>query len=437
MTGLSIGGVRLTARGWWFLAASLIAFIGAYGGGNELLLYVGGLLVALPVIAILVVRVRRPRLSVSRAFSSDVIQAGRAASVSLTVHNLSSRSSLRAMWWDAIPWRPYRTEPAQLPAMRARGARYAGRGNSTTVGYELWPPRRGIFDIGPLSVEVSDAFGLATSTFVSGEPEEITVTPEVIPLADTGITVPAGDGESRLVQRRATGDEDDTMTREYRAGDAMRRVHWKATARKGELMVRQEEQRSFPEARILVDTTWSGYRDVSDDPDDDESAAFEWVVRMLASVSVHLRRAGFQITVVDSGIPQFDKLDSSQSRTWGDEQFLAGLASLELTDPPRLRNPAQRANGPLVALVGTPQPETVEWMLSQRRPGELAVAFMVRNVSAIDMIDNSFGVPADAPRIADKLVDAGWLVVPVRADDDHAAAWQAVVVETGRAGVRG
>jgi hypothetical protein len=199
-------------------------------------------------------------------------------------------------------------------------------------------------------------------------------------------------------------------------------------------MVRQEEQRSFPEARILVDTTREGYRDVSDEPDDEDeqSAAFEWVVRMLASVAVHLRRAGFLVTVAETGRAQLEAATRSRRRTWGDEEFLVSLASLALTDPAPHSGRERVSNGPVVALVGSPDAETVDWLLQQRRPGELAVAFMVRNVSSLDIIDRSFGVPTTAPVIAERLVDAGWLVVPVRPDDDHAAAWEAVVVETGR-----
>ncbi|MEP6480939.1 MAG: DUF58 domain-containing protein [Rhodoglobus sp.] len=507
LAALGVGGVRLRLRGWLFLAASVILFFVAYTTGRQELLYIATLLGVLPIVAVIFVRVRRPRLAVTRAFSPQVIPAGSTASVSLVVRNLSSLRSVRATWRDELPWRQYETSVGDLPPLRARGSRFVGRGNSVALAYDLHPPRRGVFPVGPLGVEVADAFGLAECRFAVGSPQPITVTPEVIPLADTGMTVPAGDGESRLVQRRASGDEDDAMTREYRAGDAMRRVHWRATARKGELMVRQEEPRSFPEARILVDTRRDGYRDGGDDgygdggdadregggadregggadregvgaggagddarasgdgpggkssesvggsgrgavhrdahasaqflqaaqhDGDPQSEAFEWVVRMLASVAVHLRRSGFVVTVHDSGIPQLEAVSHAKRRTWGDEQFLASLASLELTEAPGTQRRSPRSSGPLIALVGTPDAEVVDWLLAQRQPGELAVAFMVRNLSAIDIIDRHFGNATAAPVIADRLTDAGWLVVPVRADDDHAAAWEAVVVETGR-----
>lgn len=431
LTGLKIGGVRVTRRGWWFVGASIVAFIGAYGGGRAELLYVGALLLALPIVAGIVVRVRRPRLAVTRAFAPHIIQAGSTTSVTLNVRNTAPGSTVRSLWWDSVPWHPFVTAEQELPPLEPRGARY--RRNTATVGYELHPPRRGVFDIGPLGVQVVDAFGLASSSAELGEAATLIVTPEVIPLADTGLSVPAGDGESRLVQRRATGDEDDIMTREYRDGDAMRRVHWRASARHGDLMVRQEEQRSFPEARVVIDTRSFGYHDISDD-DTLESPAFEWVVRMLASVAVHLRRTGFLVTIDESAPAQLEEIGRGRRRTWGDEEFLSRLASLTLShDAAPVREGRERgSNGPLIGLVGTPEPDTIEWMLAQRRPGELAVVFMVRTPTALDMLDRSFGVPATAPAIAERFANAGWLVVPVRSDDDHAAAWEAVVVETGR-----
>jgi hypothetical protein len=53
-------------------------------------------------------------------------------------------------------------------------------------------------------------------------------------------------------------------------------------------------------------------------------------------------------------------------------------------------------------------------------------------VSSVDLINRSFGVDSAPSGIGERLANAGWLVVPVHADDDHAAAWEAVVFETGR-----
>ncbi len=199
-----------------------------------------------------------------------------------------------------------------------------------------------------MSLTVGDAFGIAKSHADLGGTTPLIVTPEVIPLAETGLSVPAGDGESRMVQRRATGDADDSMTREYRRGDALRRVHWRATARRGDLMVRQEEQRSLPQARVIVDTLRSGYHDLDTDrrsgkAETDESASFEWVVRMLASVTVHLRRGGFQVAIEESRRTTARRARSRQAPHLGRR----GVPRDPVAVPPRRRaaGPARSGEG--------------------------------------------------------------------------------------------
>ena len=426
--------VVLTQRGWAFLAAAVLAFGFAYGAGFAELLSVAVLLAAVPAAGLVMVWAGRPRLSVDRTFTPHILEAGKAAHVALGLRNLSTRPTRRAQWWDGLPWGTGRTDPAELPSLRPRGARYATRGNAIALGYELRPPRRGIFAIGPLGVELADPFGMARSWLVAGEPQQIVVTPEVVALGDTGLSASLGDGEARLVQRKAGGDEDDTMTREYRSGDAMRRVHWRASARHGDLMVRQEEQRSLPEARVIIDTRRDSYRDAYGETADDssESAAFEWSVRMLASVTVHLRRAGFVVSIDETAPPQLPPLSQRRQRTWNDEEFLAGLAALQLSAIATVPAGDTRSSGPVVAIIGAPDDGTLHWLARQRRAGELGIVFIVRAVSAMETLDRSFQMPV-AATVSEFLTDAGWIVVPVRDDDDHAAAWEAVVVESGRA----
>lgn len=428
--------VGFTRRGVLFLVASLMASFAAYAMGLRELLYVATLLAALPIGALLLVWRARPRLAVTRTFSPHILEAGATATVTMRVRNLSFRRSARSRWRDTLPWRPGTTPDADLPALQPRGARFAGRGNTASLRYELRPPRRGVFAIGPLGVDVMDAFGLASSALSTGEAEQIVVTPETVPLRSAALSATGGDGESQLIQRRSSGDDDDAMTREYRTGDAMRRVHWRATARHGELMVRQEEQRSLPEARIIVDTRRSGYRDASTEDDETESEAFEWVVRMLGSVAVHLRRAGFAVHIVETGPPQLAALERKGRRAWGEEEFLVGLASFGLVDDAKHAEPRTRRGGPTIAIVGSPDDATLDWLAGQARQGEVSVAFMVQSVSSVDLINRSFGVTTALAGVGQRLADAGWLVVPVRADDDHAAAWDAVVYETGRSRVR-
>ena len=95
-----------------------------------------------------------------------------------------------------------------------------------------------------------------TRSFTATDP--LMVIPAV--LAADRRSAPAGCGPAAGSDRRAARPpgEDDVATREYRHGDDLRRVHWRSTARHGELMVRREEQPRQMRATVLLDTRADG-----------------------------------------------------------------------------------------------------------------------------------------------------------------------------------
>ncbi len=376
-----------------------------------LLLALGGLLVT---------RIRQPRLDVTRRFSPPVVPAGSTVQVTLRLRNQGVGASPHLVWNDAIPWQES-AAPNDLPPIgsgTAAGTRNtAGQRGVVTAHYELHPPRRGLYQVGPLVVEHEDPFGMARSTMAVGLPDRLVVVPAVVELPSGGPTLADGEGTAQLVQRRITGNDDDLTTREYRTGDARRRIHWRASARRGELMVRQEEHRSHPDARIVLDTRLAGYADVEVDDSDPwrpvySSEAFEWSVRMLASLGIHLDGSGFQVAVEETAAAQIDQLgehwDGSRR-----EGFLTSLAGVSLVDAGSSRPPhtsAQQPAGPVFAIVGDPEDLTVDWLIHHRRAGDAAIAFLVEPRS----------------QVLRRLGDAGWLCVPVHAWQDPAAAWRGV-----------
>jgi uncharacterized protein (DUF58 family) len=257
----------------------------AYWLGRRELLYLASFLLLLPLVALAFVRWRRLRMSVRRTFAPPVVGAGHPIVAHLDIENLAASPTMEVTWRDTVPWRPYSTVPAPLGALKPRGARFAGRGNGARVQYEVVPPLRGAFEIGPMLVDFVDPFGLAAGAAIAGESHALIVMPDVVALPDNTVSIAADEGPTRTLQRRAFGGEDDHVTREYRRGDALRRVHWRASAHHGELMVRQEEQRSHAEARIVLDTRRASYHDVdvAREADQPESASFECAVALVAS----------------------------------------------------------------------------------------------------------------------------------------------------------
>jgi uncharacterized protein (DUF58 family) len=404
--------MRPTGRGWGAIVLGVVAVVAAYVLGRSELLVVGAAAILLPVIGLVVVRMRAPRFEVLRIFAPPIVAAGETVQVRVRIHSTGRGEGPALLWNDAIPWREDDQAPRTLDPIRTGATLDRVR----EVEYRLHPPRRGVYAIGPLVVEHRDPFGMAARVAALGEQDRLLVIPAVAQLSVGGPSLADGEGAAQLVQRRITGNDDDLTTREYRSGDALRRVHWRASARHGELMVRQEEHRSHPDARLLIDTRLAGYPDAVPDAGStwDEAAgseAFEWVVRMAASLGLHLEANGFDVAVEETGPAQIDPLGERWEGGRRTEGFLTSLAGVRLLEQPlRTSVPVEDARGPVFAMVGDPDDATVDWLVRHRRGAQLAVVFLV------DARDAAI----------EHLAEAGWTVIPVTDRSGIAEAWAVV-----------
>jgi uncharacterized protein (DUF58 family) len=402
---------RLTRRGVVMLVLGLGAVVAAYAAGRSELVPLGVFLAVLPGVAWLYVRVRPLRFSATREFSPAVLEAGTPSDVILTLRNDSAYRSPAANWRDTWPWPPFATPPQALTQLPA--GRY---GSAAAAAYTATPGRRGLFDVGPAIVDFSDPFGLADGAVIAAGSSRLAVTPRIVDLPEGAVSIAADEGPTRLRQRRSFGGEDDLMTREYREGDAMRRVHWRASAHHGELMVRQEEQRSHAESTIVIDTRRASYRDARGPGtiDEAESDSFEWAVSMCASLSLYLAERGFIVHVVETGEPQLAGVDEF-------DEFIESLAAVQLvsTNPRWLTvttgsSRPDRSQGSMFAILSNSDQSTVERLIAQRVSFDLAVVFFVD--------------PWASPHIQ-RMRDAGWLCVSVRPEDTLEDAWIALAAE--------
>ncbi|MEU9985683.1 DUF58 domain-containing protein [Streptomyces sp. NPDC048045] len=287
------GGVRtalagLTTRGRSFLAAGIAAAICAYVLGQSGLLRVGLLLAVLPLLCATVLYRTRYRVSGSRRLSPARVPAGSEARVHLRMDNVSRLPTGLLMLQDRVPYvlgpRPRfvldRVEP----------------GGGREVSYRVRSDLRGRYPLGPLQLRLTDPFGMCELTRSFSTFDTLTVVPRVDPLAPVrfgGEAKGYGDGQQRSL---ALAGEDDVIPRGYRYGDDLRRVHWRSTARYGELMVRREEQPRRSRCTVLLDTRGLAYEGAGPD------SAFEWAVSGTASVLVHMLERGFSVRLLtDSG----------------------------------------------------------------------------------------------------------------------------------------
>jgi hypothetical protein len=403
------------------------------------LVFVASLLALAPLVAVGYVSLRPARVEVIRTFRPSVVPAGGESVVSLQLRNLSATPLSGAHWAD-IP--SPGVEVAAATPLSLIGE-FGRTGDSVRLEYTVTPRDRGVYAIGPLRVSRQDPFGLAHSERMVGEPHDLIVTPRVTPLPGVGLTQTSNGGSIRELLRQATPTSDELIAREYRPGDPLRRVNWPATARHGEIMVRQEEQRSNPEARIVLDTTLSGSasRGAGRVPPH-LVAAFELVIELAASVGVHLLDAGYRVEVIELGASQLlpggeqshgglhGDAPAVYRAPGGDRMLLEGLASVVPVPWPRRSERSATARRvpvrvalrgaqlslPTFAILASVSETDVDDLVALGRHREPAVAFVTSTVAA----------PA-----RDRLQEAGWRCVEIETADDLEAAWRGVPRERG------
>ncbi|MBC7375661.1 MAG: DUF58 domain-containing protein, partial [Frankiales bacterium] len=321
----NLGG--LTTRGRCLLAAGLALSVCAVAVGQRDLLRAAVFLIALPIAAVAIVARTRYRLACARRLDPPRTEAGRPSTVRLRLDNVSRLPSGVLLMEDALPYTLGGRPRFVLDRIEPQGVR--------EVSYPVRSEVRGRFRVGPLSVRLTDPFGLCELSRSFATTDDLVVTPpvsELPPVRLGGDWAGGGETASRAV---STSGTDDTATREYRHGDDLRKVHWRSTARVGELMVRQEEQPLQSRATLLLDSRAQAHRG------DGPGSSFEWAVSAVASVGVSLTRSGFALSLLrDSGAPL-----TPPNLPVTEGLLLDSLATVEATSGTNLDGAATRLRG--------------------------------------------------------------------------------------------
>lgn len=274
----------LTVRGRAFLAAGITAIACAVVLDQSALTRVGILVLALPLLTAWVVGRNRYRLALVRTVTPQLVASGQPARVTLTLSNEGRTPNGVLLLEDHVPY-----VLGTRPRFVVEGI---GKGWKQTVTYQVRSDVRGKFEIGPMSVRVTDPFGLVElgRTFRTTVP--LTVTPRTVVLPQIplgGAWTGSGDNRPRAF---ASGSAEDVTVREYRRGDDLRRVHWRSSARVGELMVRREEQPWQSRATLFLDNRTVAHRGHG------IASSLEAAVSAAASIAVHLSHRGFAVRLV-------------------------------------------------------------------------------------------------------------------------------------------
>jgi uncharacterized protein (DUF58 family) len=168
------------------------------------------------------------------------------------------------------------------------------------------PLRRGPHPMPPVEWRSGFPFGLAECGRWLGDGAELLVYPARGRL-EQSLASPAKPVAARAGVRRVTGvlTEDFRSLREYRPGDSLRRVHWRASAHRGRLHVRELERERFAPTLILLDSRIPAGLNAEKPPDpgalserEQAEQGLELAVSFAAEVARLALRQGNNVTIV-------------------------------------------------------------------------------------------------------------------------------------------
>jgi uncharacterized protein (DUF58 family) len=414
---MSARRLRLTRRGWLLLGAGLLAATSGVLIGVTILVQVGLLLLLTVALCVALLAVEahhqeRGGLVLERRVVPHPVSVGQVATVEVSISGGGSVDRLQ------IAERAARELSGGAP-LRARVRRDRGR---LALTYRITPDARGRWSVGPLQVRRRDLFGTAEWSGPLGDGLLVAVRPAVTALPVR--TSAMSSDMDRAASGTRSPSADDSLLRPYRTGDDLRRVHWRSSARRGELVVRQDERSGRRPASVLLDLAQHG-------------PTGEWSIRLAASVAVAMVEAGHHVRllggdVLDSGVVHH-RPDVGGVAVGG---LLDQTVDLSLPSTPDERDAWLRtavdtlhadAGGAelVLAVVGALSPQALGALA---RTGETTHGWaMVRACE-----DGTGTVHPDARRTAERLRRAGWTFCLVHPGEDLAGCWTRLLAADDR-----
>jgi len=394
-----------TRRGWAAFGTGLFLWVAARFIGSPDLHMVAAGLFALPFVSLALVRWGQLKVTVHRSLSAVRVFPGTRVVVTLAVRNDGRATLPFLLLEDAVPasiGKPARLVVTGIPP-----------GQEQRASYSFTCRQRGVYSIGPLTITVTDPFGLARTRVGATGQNDLIVFPRVEPLQPWKLGAHgAGSGESAVRYLQRTAADFYTM-RQYVTGDDLRRIHWPSVARTGELMIRQDESTRRSWATLFLDNRGGALGMTG-------SRAFERVVSCAASIGRVLLRAGFTLTLATAdGTPR----DVSETALL---EFLAGVSQARVKGVADILTRLRSASPPdsTLAVVG-PLPVASELgVLTQvglafgRKLAVLVLPIDAPNSGGL----GELGVRARSAR--GTLVRAGWDVYLVAPDATLGEEWQ-------------
>jgi uncharacterized protein (DUF58 family) len=297
-----------------------------------------------------------------------------------------------------LPWLEIETElPASLTPLNARSApSHKDERALLRSTFALWPfqrvtrryrfrcAQRGLHTLGPLQLRSSDPFGWLLREEQRDITASLLVYPPVVPLAAFGLASRAPFGLQTTPRRLLEDPLRFAGVRPYQPGDDPRMLHWKASARSGQLSTKVFDPSYEPRLLLVLNVTtfreaWMGI----------DSDLQELLISLTASLAVWGLEAGYQVGLLANSLlapwPEETQVaDGERSLLRGPGATYYARASLPFGRGAEQRTALLTTLARLLPYLGSPLDPLLEAEMPQLLPGTTLLL-----LSAADMLQES------------------------------------------------
>ena len=272
-------------RPWQAILLILVLLFFSISSGWSVLYKLTYVLLTLFVLSWLWARYSLRKLTFHRNTTSGRVQVGEVYEERLMLDNTSVLPKL----WVQI------ADGSTLPGHRAGYVASMGGRKRAMWKARTLCKKRGRFQLGPVTATSGDPFGLFRRYIPLTSAHELLVLPQVLPITNFALFTGGLPGRGRSSRRALQATTNATTIRDYLAGDALSRIHWRSSAHYNTLMVKEFDLDPAVDAWIFLDL----HEDVQAGVD--EHSTEEYGVTIAATVATYMLRQDLSVGLIVNG----------------------------------------------------------------------------------------------------------------------------------------
>jgi uncharacterized protein (DUF58 family) len=281
--------MRPTARGWAIAVVALVLYFFANQTQVGWLYVLSAIAGGVWLTALFIPRRMLSRLALVRRVNRVAtpaeleLVAGQTVTLDLELVNSGRTPALQVRGVEACPFALVadRTLPFFAPLVPAR--------SSVDLQHQVKCARRGWFEFPPVTLTTAAPFGFFAARKQVNAPTGVLVFPEYRELASLPLLDRMPSVENTFAQIGLGGEV--VGVREYRPGDSRRHIHWRSSARAGQLIVKEFAQETQPGLTIALDLRAASVIGA------DENTSLELAIKLAATLARYADRRGLPVTL--------------------------------------------------------------------------------------------------------------------------------------------